>query len=137
MITIRTTSKLIVLLFNMRDIIDFKPGMIIIINNNYEDNKLNEIYVVFPTQTDLAVIKYGANKYNKNEYLGVWDDLNHFLSKKKDNIIKILDKPKNADLTSGTILYEKKMHLDKKIAISIEEIAKKFGYDAKDIYITY
>lgn len=134
---IRTISKLIILLINMRDIIDFKPGMIIIVNNNYEDNKLNEIYVVFPTQTDLAVIKYGANKYNKNEYRGVWDDLNHFLSKKKDNIIKILDKPKNADLASGTILYEKKINQDNKIAISIEEIAKKFGYDAKDIYITY
>lgn len=100
--------------------IEIKPGMGIYITDRAAEN----LYIVIPTKTGLGVVSYGE-RY-------VWEHLDQFLeqeNRKKNRIVAICDVPDSS--IEGDILWEK----PKEMVITMDEIAKKFGYPVESIKI--
>lgn len=94
-----------------------RPGMVLV-------SSTGTIYIVFPAKGYLATVTYGEDisAYNR------WFTLEHTLSSK--DIVKVLDAPKS-QITDGKVLWEK----PKEVVITMDEIAKKFGYNVEQIQI--
>lgn len=90
--------------------IEIKPGMVIITEHN-------EDYIAFPTYSGIAFA---------NNVIGGWT------STIPEGIKQIRDLAITNNITSGEILWEK----PKEIVITMDEIAKKFGYPVEQIKIT-
>lgn len=101
--------------------IKIKPGMVIEIQNN--DNKLS--YVVFP----LLNGKLGMICHNKSS----WDSIEYFIKNYSSKIICIYDLTSEElrGLNSGKVLWQK----SKEVVLTMDEIAKKFGFPVERIRI--
>lgn len=95
--------------------VEIKPGMVIETNNS-------EYWIVFPTKKGLAVVKHGKD---------IWGSLIRFVSKHNEEITMIYDLPGMDSLTEGEVLWGK----PKEVVITMDEIAKKFGYPVEYIKI--
>lgn len=95
--------------------IEIKPGMIITIEKR-------EFWIVFPIKNSLAVVHYGFT---------CWNQIDDFIAKYGAKITSIRDMSIGVDLINGDVLWEK----SEKVTISMDEIAKKFGYPVEQIQI--
>lgn len=112
------------LIYIRRDIVkihdvEIKPGIGIYVDDKYNNNNL---YIVFPTKDGLGLINYGLSCH--------WLHLDQFLSEYKNRIVAIYDLANEHSIT-GKILWE----APKKVIITMEEIAKKFGVSVEQIQI--
>lgn len=89
--------------------IEIKPGMVITTEDNID-------YIAFPTREGIA---FADNSY------GGWQ------SNIPRNIVRINDLTKGGNLSNGLILWEK----PKEIVLTMDEIAKRFGYPVEQIKI--
>lgn len=99
--------------------IKIKPGMGICIDNKYNNNKF---YVVIPTKSGLAVINYGQSCH--------WLHLDSFLSQYKNRIVAICDLATQSSIR-GDFLWV----APEEIVLTMDDIAKKFGYPVERIKI--
>lgn len=97
--------------------IEIKPGMVLVSSTETK-------YIVFPAKDFLATITYGEDI----SAYSCWFTLEHTLSSK--DIVKVLDAPKNR-ITDGKVLWQK----PKEVVLTMDEIAKKFGYPVEQIKI--
>lgn len=95
--------------------IEIKPGMVI-------TTEKREFWIVFPIKNSLAVVHYGFI---------CWNQIDDFIAKYGEKITNIRDVSTGGDLINGNILWEK----SEKIVISMDDIAKKFGYPVEQIQI--
>lgn len=97
--------------------IEIKPGMVITTNNIAH-------WVVFPFEEGLGVVCYGDK---------IWGSIGNFILNYKKDITFIRDKVSsiNNSLTSGKVLWEK----SKKVVITKQEVADKFGISLKNLRI--
>lgn len=115
-------AKLKGFLYNRKDYMKFngieiKPGMVLVSSTETK-------YIVFPAKDFLATITYGEDI----SAYSCWFTLEHTLSSK--DIVKVLDAPKNR-ITDGKVLWQK----PKEVVLTMDEIAKKFGYPVEQIKI--
>lgn len=118
------TAKLKGFAYERKDIIEIhgieiKPGMGICLDSKNDSNKF---YIVFPAKSGLAVVNYGQSC--------CWLHLDLFLSRYKDRIVAICDLATQNDIV-GNILWE----APKEIVLTMDDIAKKFGYPVEQIKI--
>lgn len=99
--------------------IEIKPGMGIYLDSKYDNNKF---YIVFPAKLGLAVVNYGQSCY--------WLHLDSFLSQYENRIVAICDLATQNSI-AGNILWE----APKEIVLTMDDIAKKFGYPVERIKI--
>lgn len=99
--------------------IEIKPGMGIYVDNKYDNNKL---YIVIPTKLGLAVINYGQSYH--------WLHLDSFLSQYKNRIVAICDLA-----TQNSIIGDFLWVAPEEIILTMDDIAKKFGYNVEQIKI--
>lgn len=97
--------------------VTIKPGMGIFVDDRLAKN----LYVVIPTKKGLGVIAYGK--------VFTWEHLDSWLEEYSTRIVAICDIPNSA--IEGDILWEN----PKEIVITMDEIAKKFGYPVENIKI--
>lgn len=97
--------------------IEIKPGMILTTSTEVT-------YIVFPSKNGLAGVNYheGHTGYN------CWYSLQQIID--NNEIVIIRDAPKN-QIYDGNILWEK----PKEVVLTMDEIAKKFGYPVERIKI--
>lgn len=95
--------------------IEIKPGMVI-------ETQSKGIWVVFPTEKGLAVIKYQENS---------WYLLESFVKYFKDDIKAVYGLSNGDSLTGGVKLWEK----PKETVFTMEEIAKKFDIPVEELRI--
>lgn len=88
--------------------VEIKPGMVI-------TTEKREFWIVFPIKNSLAVVHYGFT---------CWNQIDDFIAKYDAKITSIRDMSIGVDLINGDVLWEK----SEKVTISMDEIAKKFGY---------
>lgn len=94
-----------------------RPGMVLV-------SSTGTMYIVFPAKDYLATVTYKEDVQTYN----CWYTLEDTLSSK--DIVKVLDAPKSR-ITDGKVLWEK----PKEIVLTMDEIAKKFGYPVDQIKI--
>lgn len=99
--------------------IEIKPGMGICVDNKYDNNNF---YIVIPTKVGLAVINHGQSCY--------WLHLDSFLSQYKNRIVAICDLATQNSIR-GNFLWV----APEEIVLTIDDIAKKFGYPVERIKI--
>lgn len=104
--------------------IEIKAGMVIILD---EANTENVPYIVFPRTDNLAVVKF------KDSTWGSWYLLKDFINRNYNNITRIYDVAGGKQSLFGDIIWEKD---PEEIVITMDEIAKKFGYPVERIKIT-
>lgn len=97
--------------------IEIKPGMILTTSTEVT-------YIVFPSKNGLAGVNYheGHTGYN------CWYSLQQIID--NNEIVIIRDAPKN-QIYDGNILWEK----PKEVVLTMDDIAKKFGYPVERIKI--
>lgn len=95
--------------------IEIKPGMVI-------ETQSKGIWVVFPTEKGLSVIKYQENS---------WYLLESFVKYFKDDIEVIYGLSNGDSLTGGIKLWEK----SKEIVLTMDQIAEKFGIPVEKLKI--
>lgn len=95
--------------------IEIKPGMVI-------ETQSKGIWVVFPTEKGLSVIKYQENS---------WCLLEGFVKCFKEDIEAIYGLSNGDSLTGGVKLYQK----SKKIVLTMDQIAEKFGVPVEQLKI--
>ena len=98
--------------------IEIKPGMILTTSTEV-------IYIVFPSKNGLA----GVNYHEEHTGYNCWYSLQQIIN--NNEIVIIRDAPKN-QIYDGNILWEK----SKEVVLTMDEIAKKFGYPVERIKIT-
>lgn len=103
--------------------IEIKAGMVIILN---EANAENVPYIVFPRTDNLAVVKF------KNDNWGSWCLLKDFINRNYNNITRIHDVAGGEQSLLGDTIWEKS---PEEIVLTMDEIAKKFGYPVEQIKI--
>lgn len=99
--------------------IEIKPGIGICVDSKYDNNKF---YTVIPTKLGLAVVNYGQSCY--------WLHLDSFLSQYKNRIVAICDLATQSSIR-GDFLWV----APEEIVLTMDDIAKKFGYPAERIKI--
>ena len=99
--------------------IEIKPGMGICLDSKYCNN---EFYIVIPTKLGLAVVNYGQSCY--------WLHLDSFLSQYKNRIVAICDLATQSSIR-GNFLWV----APEEIVLTMDDIAKKFGYPVERIKI--
>lgn len=100
--------------------IEIKPGMGICVDSKYDNSKF---YTVIPTKLGLAVINYGQSCY--------WLHLDSFLSLYKNRIVAICDLATQSSIR-GDFLWV----VPEEIILTMDDIAKKFGYPVERIKIS-
>ena len=95
--------------------IEIKPGMVI-------ETQSKNIWIVFPTEKGLAVIKYQENS---------WYLLESFVKYFKKDIEVIYSLSNGDSLTGGIKLWEK----SKEIELTMDQIAEKFGIPVEKLKI--
>lgn len=100
--------------------IKLKPGMGIYIENI----NFNGLYIIIPVKNGLGLIPYGL----RNKWMALDDD---FLNIYKDKIVAICGLPEKGITIGQNIIWKK----PEKVVITLEDIAKKFGYDPDQIEI--
>lgn len=99
--------------------IEIKPGMGICVDSKYVNNKF---YIVIPTKLGLAVVNYGQSCY--------WLHLDSFLSQYKNRIVAICDLATQSSIR-GDFLWV----APEEIVLTMDDIAKRFGYPVERIKI--
>lgn len=102
--------------------VEIKPGMVI---KTIDNNNKKDYYVVFPLLNgELGVISYNNVS---------WSDIEYFVKWYSSKIICIHDLTSTelGGLDSGKVLWEK----PKEVILTMDEIAKKFGYPVEQIKI--
>nr|DAY07046.1 MAG TPA: helix-turn-helix domain protein [Crassvirales sp.] len=95
--------------------IEIEPGMVI-------ETQSKGIWVVFPTERGLSVIKYQENS---------WCLLESFAKCFEDNIEAIYGLSNGDSLTGGIKLWQK----SKEIVLTMDQIAEKFGVPVEQLRI--
>lgn len=104
--------------------IEIKAGMVIDID---EPNANNVSYIVFPRKDRLAVVKYGTTTFRS------WGLLDSFIERNYNTIKRIYDVAEGDKFLQGNVIWERKKNTE--VTITMDEIAKKFGYSVEQIRI--
>lgn len=109
-----------------RGLLDIKyaPGMVIA--TKCKEDKRENLWMVFPTKNDLAVVAICGNEQ------GGWYSLDDFLCRKSSYITSVRDLVVSENITSGHLLWEKKT-----LRLTKTDIAEKFGVLRDQIEIVY
>lgn len=109
-----------------RGLLDIKyaPGMVI--TTKYKEDKRENLWMVFPTKNDLAVVAICGNEH------GGWYNLDDFLNRESSGITSVRDLVVSENIESGHLLWEKKT-----LRLTKTDIAEKFGVLRDQIEIVY